>query len=84
MARVLELFVGRDGVIRVAKAKTSERVLFRPLQRLYPLEMASDDALGLSANQSVDDSNNGYGGQDTDRHDEQSMSKRFVTKSGLI
>ena len=57
MARGQELIVGHVGATRVAKVKTSQGILARPSQRLYLLEVSSDDALVLSANQSVDDTN---------------------------
>jgi len=41
MARVIELCPGKDGKVRVAKVKTPDGILLRPLQRLYPLEVAS-------------------------------------------
>jgi hypothetical protein len=41
LARVTELIPGRDGVERVAKLKTAKGEITRPIQRLYPLEIAS-------------------------------------------
>jgi hypothetical protein len=41
LARVTELFPGRDGVERVAKLKTASGEITRPIQWLYPLEIAS-------------------------------------------
>ncbi|CAG7719698.1 unnamed protein product [Allacma fusca] len=43
MARILEVFPGKDGVIRVAKIKTSNGELVRPIQRLYPFEVFEKD-----------------------------------------
>lgn len=43
MARILQLIKGTDGNIRVAKVKTSGGVLTRPLQRLIPMEISSND-----------------------------------------
>jgi hypothetical protein len=40
LGRVVELYPGRDGNIRVAKLRTNSGVFLRPLQRLYPLEMS--------------------------------------------
>lgn len=40
---VEEILPGRDGVGRVAKVKTSNGVLLRPLQRLYPLEVSVEE-----------------------------------------
>ncbi|XP_011858320.1 PREDICTED: uncharacterized protein LOC105555888 [Vollenhovia emeryi] len=41
LARVIETFPGRDGIVRVVKVKTSSGELVRPIQRLYPLEVSS-------------------------------------------
>ncbi len=43
MAKIIELFPGRDGVIRTAKVKTQRGILLRPLQRLYPLEVSTSE-----------------------------------------
>lgn len=43
MARILELIVGRDGHVRVAKLKTENGLLTRPLQRLFPLEVSTEE-----------------------------------------
>jgi hypothetical protein len=39
LGRILELYPGRDGIIRVAKVKIASGVINRPAQRLYPLEV---------------------------------------------
>jgi len=36
---IVELYPGRDGQVRVARVKTKNGFLVRPLQRLYPLEV---------------------------------------------
>ncbi|CAL8087563.1 unnamed protein product [Orchesella dallaii] len=41
---IVELYAGRDGAKRVAKVKTANGYLTRPLQRLYPLEINCQDA----------------------------------------
>ena len=41
MARIIELFPGKDGVVCTARVKTQNGVLLRPVQRLYPLEITS-------------------------------------------
>ncbi|XP_021965751.1 uncharacterized protein LOC110860944 [Folsomia candida] len=41
MARIVELFPGKDGQVRVARVKTENGFLTRPCQRLYPLEVSS-------------------------------------------
>lgn len=42
LAKVLELYPGRDKNVRVARLKTAQGEILRPLQRLYPMEMNSD------------------------------------------
>lgn len=37
---VVELFLGKDGIQRVAKMRFANGYLVRPVQRLYPLEMS--------------------------------------------
>ncbi|GFQ70079.1 DUF5641 domain-containing protein [Trichonephila clavata] len=39
LAKVIELFPGRDGRTRLVKLKTGKGTLLRPVQRLYPLEV---------------------------------------------
>ncbi|GFU04689.1 transposon Tf2-6 polyprotein [Nephila pilipes] len=39
LGRVLELFPGKDGIIRLVKLRTEKGNVLRPIQRLYPLEM---------------------------------------------
>ncbi|EZA54283.1 hypothetical protein X777_06158 [Ooceraea biroi] len=41
LARVIKIFPGKDGIVRVAKVKTATGELVRPIQRLYPLEISS-------------------------------------------
>ena len=49
LGRIIELFPGRDGKRRVAKVKLTTSTLLRPIQRLVPLEVSSQDvAPGLS------------------------------------
>ncbi|GFU41209.1 putative RNA-directed DNA polymerase from transposon X-element [Trichonephila clavipes] len=38
LRRVLELFPGKDGIIRLVKLRTERGDMLRPIQRLYPLE----------------------------------------------
>ncbi|UYV67430.1 NR2C1 [Cordylochernes scorpioides] len=42
LARVVEVYPGRDGPVRVAKLRTSKGVQIRPVQRLYNLEIPAD------------------------------------------
>ncbi|GFT85375.1 DUF5641 domain-containing protein [Nephila pilipes] len=39
LGRVLELFPGKDGTIRLVKLRTEKGNVLRPIQRLYPLEL---------------------------------------------
>jgi hypothetical protein len=39
---VQRVFPGKDGVIRAVKLKTTKGTLERPVQRLYPMELASE------------------------------------------
>ncbi|GFU22393.1 bel12-ag transposon polyprotein [Nephila pilipes] len=39
LGRVLELFPGKDGIIRLVKLRTEKGNVLRPIQRLYPLEL---------------------------------------------
>jgi hypothetical protein len=48
LGRIEELLVGKDGKFRVAKVKTATGVFVRPLQRLYPLEVSSDESVPVS------------------------------------
>ncbi|GFW80234.1 nose resistant to fluoxetine protein 6 [Trichonephila clavipes] len=42
LGRVLELFPGKDGIIRLVKSRTESGDMLRPIQRLYPLEVTSN------------------------------------------
>ena len=42
LARVSELIFGKDGNVRVARLKTANGELTRPLQRIYTLELDND------------------------------------------
>ncbi len=39
IGKISEVFPGKDGIIRTVKVKTTEGVLLRPLQRIYPMEV---------------------------------------------
>ncbi|GFU03625.1 bel12-ag transposon polyprotein [Nephila pilipes] len=39
LGRVLELFPGKDGIMRLVKLRTEKGNVLRPIQRLYPLEL---------------------------------------------
>jgi hypothetical protein len=42
LGKVLEVYPGRDGIVRVARLKTSTGELTRAVQRLYPMEYSED------------------------------------------
>lgn len=42
LGRVVELFPGKDGIVRVVRLITAKGQLVRPVQRLYYLEVDSD------------------------------------------
>jgi hypothetical protein len=45
---VMRVFPGRDGVVRAAEIKTAKGLLTRSIQRLHPLEIASDAVGSMS------------------------------------
>ncbi|GFS57548.1 putative pro-pol polyprotein [Trichonephila clavipes] len=47
LGRVLELFPGKDGIIRLVKLRTERGDTLRPIQRLYPLEVTSNQLRNL-------------------------------------
>ncbi|XP_015116580.1 uncharacterized protein LOC107040832 [Diachasma alloeum] len=49
MGRVVQLFPGKDGEVRVVKVKTGDRYMVRPVQRLYPVEMSPVEAVHFIA-----------------------------------
>ncbi|XP_054721262.1 uncharacterized protein LOC129231039 [Uloborus diversus] len=46
LAKVVEIFPGKDDIVRLAKVKTENGMLLRPVQRLYPLEINSPTTTG--------------------------------------
>ncbi|GBN15418.1 hypothetical protein AVEN_172426-1 [Araneus ventricosus] len=58
LAKIVELIPGRDGKIRTVKLKTQHGTVLRPIQRIYPLE--------INSNQSVDGE---PGGEESSSHD---------------
>ncbi|GBM08755.1 hypothetical protein AVEN_149072-1 [Araneus ventricosus] len=58
LAKIIELIPGRDGKIRTVKLKTPHGTVLRPIQRIYPLKIYS--------NQSVDKES---GGEESNSHD---------------
>ncbi|GFT33239.1 uncharacterized protein TNCV_4767251 [Trichonephila clavipes] len=51
LAKIIELIPGRDGKIRTVRLKTQHGKMLRPIQRIYPLEIRSNEK-----------SSKGYGG----------------------
>lgn len=56
MARIKEIFLGKDGHARVVRLRTANGELVRPIQRLIPLEAeVAEDNIGRSSNSEVQD-----------------------------
>ncbi|CAL1297242.1 unnamed protein product [Larinioides sclopetarius] len=47
LARVIELILGKDGLVRTVKLKTESCTLIRPIQRVFPLELSVNDLSNL-------------------------------------
>ncbi|KAF8763122.1 hypothetical protein HNY73_021337 [Argiope bruennichi] len=45
VAKIIELIPGRDGEIRTVKLKTQHGTVLRPIQRIYPLEIYSNQSI---------------------------------------
>lgn len=58
LARIVELIPGRDGVVRTAKVKTQNGILLRPVQRLFPLEVSTEEELDIVSHGEPDESCN--------------------------
>lgn len=43
---VMELYPGRDGVVRAVKVRSGRNFRERPVQQLYPLELSSESVVG--------------------------------------
>ncbi|CAG7821123.1 unnamed protein product, partial [Allacma fusca] len=43
LARVIELFPGKDGIVRVVRLRTASGEIIRPVQRLFPLEVPVEE-----------------------------------------
>lgn len=59
LARVIEVYPGKDGLVRVAKLKTQNGELIRSIKRLYPLEMGKSEAQ-LYHEKMISNQKNGY------------------------
>ncbi|GFR27253.1 DUF5641 domain-containing protein [Trichonephila clavata] len=44
---ILEVYPGKDGVLRVARIRTSHGERIRPFQRLYPLDVSDKTEIGV-------------------------------------
>ena len=44
LGRVIEVFPGNDGLVRVARIKTKDGEYLRPVHRLCPFEYAGDNS----------------------------------------
>ncbi|GFV27762.1 uncharacterized protein TNCV_4169841 [Trichonephila clavipes] len=44
LGRISQLVIGRDGEVRLIRVQTSTNELFRPIQRIFPLEIATSDS----------------------------------------
>ena len=55
MARIVDLIPGRDGVVHTgaAKVKTQNGILLRPVQRLFPMAVSTEEELDVVRGQSV-------------------------------
>ncbi|GBM09146.1 hypothetical protein AVEN_226671-1 [Araneus ventricosus] len=47
LARVIELILGKDGLVRTVKLKTQSSTLIRPIKRVFPLELRRNDLTSL-------------------------------------
>ncbi|GBM58672.1 hypothetical protein AVEN_251935-1 [Araneus ventricosus] len=72
-AKIVELIPGRDGRIRTVKLKTQHGTVLRPIQRIYPLEIYS--------NQSVD---KGPGGEESNSHDVSDNKNELLSADDVI
>ncbi|GFV82585.1 uncharacterized protein TNCV_2976941 [Trichonephila clavipes] len=45
LAKIIELIPGRDGKIRTVRLKTQHGKMLRPIQRIYPLEIRSNEKI---------------------------------------
>ncbi|GFT61254.1 hypothetical protein NPIL_656401 [Nephila pilipes] len=43
LTKVIDIFPGRDNVVRLAKVKTDNGIFLRPIQRLFPLEISQSE-----------------------------------------
>ncbi|GFV05332.1 integrase catalytic domain-containing protein [Trichonephila clavipes] len=53
LAKIIELIPGRDGKIRTVRLKTQHGKMLRPIQRIYPLEIRSNEHLQRGMEESI-------------------------------
>ncbi|GFU22779.1 integrase catalytic domain-containing protein [Trichonephila clavipes] len=53
LAKIIELIPGRDGKIRTVRLKTQDGKMLRPIQRMYPLEIRSNENLQRGMEESI-------------------------------
>ncbi|GFU88961.1 integrase catalytic domain-containing protein [Trichonephila clavipes] len=53
LAKIIELIPGRDGKIRTVRLKTQHGKFLRPIQRIYPLEIRSNENLQRGLEESI-------------------------------
>ncbi|GFY14740.1 integrase catalytic domain-containing protein [Trichonephila clavipes] len=53
LAKIIELIPGRDGKIRMVRLKTQHGKMLRPIQRIYPLEIRSNENLQRGMEESI-------------------------------
>ncbi|GFW69019.1 integrase catalytic domain-containing protein [Trichonephila clavipes] len=53
LAKIIELIPGRDGKIRTVRLKTQHEKMLRPIQRIYPLEIRSNENLQRGLEESI-------------------------------
>ncbi|GFV61296.1 integrase catalytic domain-containing protein [Trichonephila clavipes] len=53
LAKIIELIPGRDGKIRTVRLKTQHGKILRPIQRIYPLEIHSNENLQRGLEESI-------------------------------
>lgn len=51
VGRIIEVFTGKDGIVRLVKVKTSSSELMRPIQRIYPLEVRDKSQMEIDFTQ---------------------------------
>ncbi|GFT43815.1 integrase catalytic domain-containing protein [Trichonephila clavipes] len=53
LAKIIELIPGQDGKIRTVRLKTQHGKMLRPIQRIYPLEIRSNENLQRGMEESI-------------------------------